>query len=171
MISRITVFPTFRSRSPAPTSEARPFVAQKSDNRSQSAQGQVPTQTGRHDEIGAPPFFGIRHLLCQDRSQANRGHAGPLQHPLALHQGRCRYHEDIITSTIAAGFEQQRDIEHGEQLAPGSGAIEKPPLRSGDHRMKDLLEPLERSLIPEYPLPEKPSIDPPGCGLNARKGG
>jgi hypothetical protein len=108
-------------------------------------------------------------LLFQDRSQANRGHAGSPQHPLALHQGRCRYHEDIITPTIAAGFEQQRDIEHGERLAPGSGTIEKPLLRGGDHRMKDLLEPLERSRIPEYPLPEKSPIDPSGCGLNARK--
>jgi hypothetical protein len=76
-----------------------------------------------------------------------------------------------MTPAIAASFEQQRDIEHGKRLAPGSGAIEKPLLRGGDHRMKDLLEPLERSRIPEYPLPEKPSIDPSGCGLNARKGG
>jgi hypothetical protein len=169
MISRITVFPTYRSRSPAPTSEARPFVAQKSDNRSQSAQGQVPTQPGRHDEIGASPFLGIRHLLFQNGSQANRCHAGAPQHPLALHQGRCRHHEDIITPAIAAGFKQQRNIQHGKRLAPGAGVIEKPLLSGGDHRMKDLLQPLERSRIPEYPLPEKSPIDPPGCGLNARK--
>ena len=146
-------------------------MAQKSDNRSQSAQGQVPTQPGRHDEIGASPFLGIRHLLFQNGSQANRCHAGAPQHPLALHQGRCRHHEDIIASTIAAGFEQQRDIEHGKRLAPGSGAIEKLLLRGSAHRMKDLFEPLERSRIPEYPLPKKPPINPSGCGFNARKGG
>ena len=76
-----------------------------------------------------------------------------------------------MTPAIAASFEQQRDIEHGKRLALGSGATEKPLLRGGDHRMKDLLEPLERIRIPEYPRPEKPSIDPSGCGLNARKGG
>jgi len=124
-------------------------VAQKSDNRSQSAQGQVPTQPGRHDEIGASPFLGIRHLLFQNGSQANRCHAGAPQHPLALHQGRCRHHEDIITPAIAAGFKQQRNIQHGKRLAPGAGVIEKPLLSGGDHRMKDLLQPLERSQIPD----------------------
>ena len=76
-----------------------------------------------------------------------------------------------MTPAIAASLEQQRDIEHGKRLAPGSGAIEKPLLRGGDHRMKDLLEPLQRSRISEYPLPETTPIDPSGCGLNARKGG
>jgi hypothetical protein len=71
---------------------------------------------------------------------------------------------------MAAGFEQQRDIEHGEGLAPSAGVIEKPLLRGGDHRMKDMLEPLERSRIPKCPLSEKSPIDPPVCGLNAGKG-
>jgi hypothetical protein len=36
--------------------------------------------------------------------------------------------------------------------------------------MKDLLESHECRRIPEHLLSEKPSIDPSGCGLNARKG-
>ena len=59
------------AHAPAPTGAARPLGPEESDDCPQSAQGQGPPQPGRHDEIGSPPLLAIRHLLLQDRRQAN----------------------------------------------------------------------------------------------------
>lgn len=126
----------------------------------QAAQGQVAAQSGRHDKIGAPALLAIRHLLPQDRGQANLSHARPPQHPLPLHQGGCRNDEDIIALALAPSFEQKRNIEDGERLAPSPGKGKKALFFGSYHRVKDVLEAHERRRVGKYPPSEEGAIDP-----------
>ena len=50
-------------------------------------------------------------------SSFSLGHARPLQHARALHLGRRRHHHHRIDPLVAAGLEQQRDIEHHDRRA------------------------------------------------------
>src|SRR6516164_10587017 len=88
-ISRISFSPPLSVYTPALPSDRQPLGTQESDDRAQSVQTQAPTQTGRHNKVGAPTFLTIRHLITQDRRQALFRYTGSSQHSLTLHQARC----------------------------------------------------------------------------------
>src|SRR5205085_7768907 len=109
----------FRCRARFRAFLSSPPFAEDTDDRLQAAQGQVATQPCEHDEICAPPLLMIRNLFLQNRVQANLGHARPPQYALPLYQGGSRNDEHIVASTLGAGLEQKRYVEHDERLAPG----------------------------------------------------
>src|SRR6516165_12104442 len=90
-ISRISLSlsPPLSVYTPALPSDRQPLGTQESDDCAQSVQAQAPTQTGRHNKVGAPTFLTIRHLITQDRRQALFRYTGSSQHSLTLHQARC----------------------------------------------------------------------------------
>ena len=51
-----------------------------------------------------------------------RRHAGARQHALALHLGRRADHDGDVDPVVAAGLEQQRDLEHGHRGARGAAS-------------------------------------------------
>jgi hypothetical protein len=138
----------------------RPLGAKESDDRAQSAQGQVPPQTGRYDKVSPSPLLSIGHLLFRDRSQANLGHSRPLKYSLPLHKAGSRNDDHIIAPTMSTAFEEKRHIEHRYRLSTRAGQSKKSLFRSGDHWMNDSLEPPERHRIRKDALPKKQSIDP-----------
>src|SRR3954452_19953463 len=73
---------------------------------------------GVHDKIRTPAVFGVRHLLGQDCSQLFHGHAGALQHARALTLSRPRHHHHRVAPRVAAGLEQERNIQHRNLLSP-----------------------------------------------------
>ena len=50
-------------------------------------------EAARHQHIGAAALFAIAHLLGPEEGEARRGHARPLQHAVALHEGRRPHHQ------------------------------------------------------------------------------
>ena len=61
-------------------------------------------------------------------------------HAGALHLRRRRHHHHRIDAAVAAGLEQQRDIEHHDRRALGFRLRQEPSLGVLDHRMHDRLE-------------------------------
>ena len=72
--------------------------------------------------------------------EASPRHARPGQHALALHCGRRRDHDDGVAAPLAAGLEQQRDVEHHQPRA-AAGAGEEAPSRARGPAVDDRLEP------------------------------
>src|SRR5712671_777527 len=81
-----------------------PPVAEESDDRLQTAQGEAATGPGRHHEIRALPLPMIRHLISQNSIQANLGHPRPPHDTLPLHEGGRRNDEHIIAPALGARF-------------------------------------------------------------------
>jgi hypothetical protein len=88
---------------------------------------------------------------------------------LALHQLRGGNHENIITSTLTVAFEQKRDIEHNNRLAPRASKRKKPLFTGFHHRMNDAFEPRERIGISEDVLTKKRAVNPALYRANAGK--
>jgi hypothetical protein len=82
----------------------------------------------------------IRHLPRQDGVQLVHGHAWALERARALHVGRRRYHHHRVHPLLAAGFEQERNVEHRDLLAPRLRLGQQPPFRLLHERMNDRLE-------------------------------
>jgi hypothetical protein len=75
-------------------------------------------------------------------------HAGALQHPRLLHFGRRRDHHHGVDALLAAGLEQERNVEHYDVVAARLG-LRQEPLSEAAQRVHDCFEPLERSRIDE----------------------
>ncbi len=88
-----------------------------SDQSLHSQSGRSFSTTGRDDEIGAPPFFGVRHLLTQDCIEFCRCHARARHHPLALDPGRGRDDNRGIAPLPAPFFKQKRNVEDNDAVA------------------------------------------------------
>src|SRR6185503_2098335 len=65
-----------------------------------------------HDEIGSRALFRVGQLLGGERGELLLAHARALEHAGALHLGRRGHHHDRVAARLAAGFVQQRDVEH-----------------------------------------------------------
>ena len=66
-------------------------------------------------------LVGVGHLAGEDRVEFGGGHARPRQHPLALDFGRGGDDDDRVERALAAGLEQQGDVEQqGRRARVGS---------------------------------------------------
>jgi len=111
-----------------------------------------------HDEIRARAFFGIRHLPRQQRLKPFCGNPA-FQHAGALHLGWRRHHDRGIDTAVAAGLEQQRNIEHDNLGAGGLSVPQELLLGAPHQRMHDGLEPLQRRRIAHHLSAERHAID------------
>ena len=74
-------------------------------------------------------------------------HAGPRQHALALDMGWRRHDDDRIHARMAAGLEQQRNVQHDHLGAVRARVFQEPALLVGHQRMDDGFQLLERGLV------------------------
>ena len=121
-----------------------------------------------HDEMRAGALFRIRHLPREQRVEPLRRHAGPLQHARALHLGRRRDDHHRIDAFLAAGLEQQRNVEHDGARAFRVSAREEPLRHRAHQRMHDRFEPLDRVRIADELFGELSAVDP-AVGRHAGK--
>lgn len=113
------------------------------------------------DEVRPPPFFRVRHLLAQDRLKFLRSHRGATEYPLALQKGRGGDHDDGVAAALAAGLEQQRNIEGDQRQAPPRRPPEERLLGVAHQRMQDGFEPPEGGSVAEHPCAEGAPVDRP----------
>src|SRR5262249_26407730 len=88
-----------------------------------------------HDKIRPTLLLVIRHLLREDRVEFVYGHAWPFERARPLHLGRRGYHHHGIDPVLAAGFEQERNVEYRDRLAARLGFSQQPTLRLLHDRM------------------------------------
>ncbi len=98
---------------------------------------------GHNHEMGFCTLFCIGHLARQDVVELFRRHAGARQHAGALDMGGRRDHHHRIHPRVAAGFEQQRNVEHHHFGAVGHGFGEEFHLLARHQRMDDGFQLLE----------------------------
>lgn len=113
------------------------------------------------DEVGPPPLFHVRHLLTQDGLKFLRSHRGATQHPLALQKGRGGDHDDGVAAALAAGLEQQRDVERDQRQPPPRRPPEERLLGLAHQRMQDAFEPPKGGSVAEHPRAEGAPVDRP----------
>ena len=97
-----------------------PPFAEESDDRFQTAQGQVAARPRWHHKVRASPFPMIRNLFSQNGVKANLGHPRPPHDTLPLHEGGRRNDQHIIAPALGACLKQQGDVEHDERYPPGT---------------------------------------------------
>lgn len=84
-----------------------------------------PSEAGPDDEVGAPAFLRIRHLTSQHRPEAGSVHARSRQHPMLLQEPWRGDHGHGVAAAFGTSFEQERDIQHHQTFAQGSGMGEE----------------------------------------------
>src|SRR6185437_11159663 len=80
---------------------------------------------GVDDEMGAGALLLVGHLTGEDAVELGFAHPFARQDPLALHIGRRGDHDDGVHVSLAAGLEEQRDVEHHDRNAVFLGLLEE----------------------------------------------
>ena len=80
------------------------------------------------------------------RSKRLGRHAGPRQHPRALHRRRGGDDEDAVELALGAGLVEQRDVEERRRRRAGVGRGEGGAV-GGDERMDPRLDPVEEARV------------------------
>ena len=93
-----------------------------------------------HHEIRAPALLGVGHLPCDGGIDLGLVPPPPRPQARRLDRTRCRDDDDEIGPPLAAGFEQQRHIQHHGTDAGAPGAGEKATLGGAHQRMHDALQ-------------------------------
>ena len=124
----------------------------------------VAGQPRPHHEIRAPPLFGIGHLPCNGGIDLGLVPFAPQPQPRRLDRARRRDDDDVIGPPLAAGFEQQRHIQHRGPGAGASGTGEKAALSRAYQRVHDALQALEGSRFAHHhraqggPIDDRPEL-------------
>ena len=111
-----------------------------------------------HDDIGPAPLLGVRHLARDHRRDVRGVHPPAPADALYLHRSWGGDDNHAIDPRVAAGLEQQGDVQHHGALAPAPGAGDEGPLLLLDHRMQDAFEPGERIRIAEHRLTQRHAV-------------
>lgn len=153
-------------RRPGPSAQAPQIIQQAGE----PAPGEGAAEAGRDHEIGAAHFLGVGRLAGQDRIQPGRRHAGARQHPRALHEGGRRHDGHRVDAPLAAGFEQQRDVQHRHRHAAARAVRKETALGQPDEGMDDGFQAPQGRRVGEDAGAERPAVDTPP-GHDAGKGG
>ncbi|GLS43516.1 hypothetical protein GCM10007884_15010 [Methylobacterium brachythecii] len=70
------------------------------------------TEAGIDHDIRPKSFFGIRHLLGDDRIERGLRHTWASEYSSTLHLRRSADNKDRITAFVGTGFEKKRNIEN-----------------------------------------------------------
>src|SRR5579883_2220247 len=159
------------SRTAPPLVAPPVFPADDSERGAQPAQGPGAVQAGIDDKIGGAALSRVGELGGEDGREARLAHAGAAQHPLALQPGRGGDDEDAVAQAVGAGFEQQRNVEHGEPHAPRPRLRDKAQLGGAHRRVEDGFEPAQFLGPAEDAATERRPVDaaglaaPPGASM------
>ena len=82
-----------------------------------------------------------------------------MQNPRRLHEARRTDDDDGVAAPLAAGFEQQRDVERDQRPALARAAAQKPGGHQLDARMHDGFEPTQRRRVAENATAEFGAVD------------
>lgn len=99
-----------------------------------------PREPGRHHEIGPSPLFPIRQLPRDYGGNFIRLHLSPLPQPGRLHRARRGNDDDEVHPPLAAGLEEQRNVEHDERAPRAPCTLHEAPLRFLDEGVQDRFE-------------------------------
>jgi hypothetical protein len=127
---------------------------------SQRLQDRAAPAAGLDHDVGAPALLDFRHLAAADVRELRARHAGPFQHPVRLHDARCRHQDRQVAAPIEPGLEQERHVEHGDAHVIARAALEEPVAFLRDQRMQDPLQPAERRRIAEDLAAQRLAVDP-----------
>lgn len=136
-----------------------PPIAHQSHYLGEVTQAFAVPQSGRNDEIGTAALERVGKLLVEDGLQAFGRHAGAPQHPLSLKKWRGSDHDDGIAAPLAAGFEQQRDVQGGNRRGAAGATGQEPPFLAPDQGVKDGLQPLKGLRVGEDDRAEGLAVD------------
>ena len=129
---------------------------------------------GIHDKVGALAFFRIGQLPRQDGVELFVGHVVARQDALALILFIGGDHHYGIDALFPTGFEQQRHVHHRDRCTGCLGLFEKFLMMGTQHRMHDLLQPLQRRGIIQDLCRQPGAVDlavdgrARKCGLDGR---
>ncbi len=87
-----------------------------------------------------------------------------------LHIGRRRHHRHGVGALVAAGFEQQRNVEHDDIGALGFGLFEKRLLHAADDRVNNRFQFLHRLRLAQHLAAQGVAIDASVLAHHAGKG-
>lgn len=131
----------------------------ESDDRAQAAQGFAFAPAGLHHEIRSSAFFKVGHLLGQDRLEPLLRHPRARQNPRGLYARGGGYHDHRVAKALAAGFEQQGDIQYNDRTAAARVSFQETQGLSSHPGMEDSFEPGEGCGVFEHPLRQFLPID------------
>jgi hypothetical protein len=83
--------------------------------------------------------------------------------PLLLHFPWGGNHDDPVDVAIPPGFQQQRNIQHGEALPGKPNPAQECSLLLPDHRMQNTLKLPQGIRLPQHNVPQRNSIYCPVC--------
>jgi hypothetical protein len=129
------------------------------DETGQDSQGVIARQPGLDHQIGPAPLFPIRHLAGDDRRDVGFTHVPAQRDAVDLERARGRDDDDGIDPHLAAGLEQQRDIQHHRSTGGPPRPLHEGAFIGFDHRMQDMFQPGERLAVAEHGLTQRDSID------------
>ena len=105
-------------------------------------------------------FSASAHLAGRIASKLGLGHARPRQRPRALDRRRRADHDDDVDGLVAAGLEQQRDVDDGEPAAARRAPRRRTaPRLAATVGMDESLQARERRAVAEHAPREALAID------------
>lgn len=119
----------------------------------------VSRQTGAHHQVGVTPLLDVRHLSGDQRRNLSRCHPAAQAHAGLLNVPWCGYHHNKVGQTIAAGFQQQRDVENHRGFSTSPGTGEEPNFFLMHQRVQDAFEPAQGRRIGDNHLSQCSAVD------------
>jgi hypothetical protein len=110
----------------------------------------MPRKASTNYHVSPLALFRIGHLLgdhCLDRF---RRHFAAMADAVNLDGSRRRNDDHLVDSALAAGFQQQGNVEHNGAAAFPPGAADERDLLLAHHRMDDALQPAQRVGAPDH---------------------
>lgn len=134
-------------------------------------QGRCLAPAGGNHAIGTTPLFGIRHLSVEGGGKPFRRHVRPRQKALPLNECWCGDHHHGVAEGIAAGFEQQRNIQHDDIAPLTQMPAEESVLFGVDQGVEDAFQAEQSLRVGEHPFREARAIDTVVSGDVGKAGG
>src|SRR6266487_2814350 len=117
-----------------------------------------------HDKIRPATLLVVWDLLRENGIELVHRHAWAFEGARALHVRRRGDHHHRVDALLAAGFEQEGNVQHCNFLATRFGFGEQAPLRLLHEGVNDGLEPFQRCAVAEDTCRELIAIDLAACG-------
>ena len=111
--------------------------------------GRFQPVAGIDKEMGAAAFLAVRHLPFEDRFELRLVHVGPGENPLALNVRIGGDDDRGVHPALAAGLEQERDVEYGETVTAAGGRFAETALLLGDEAVHQLFQAGELAAVGE----------------------
>ena len=121
----------------------------------------MPAHAGGNDEIGAAALLGVGHLAVADDVQLVVGHAMTGHHPLFLQESRTGQHGHGVAPPVAAGLEQQGNIQGDHRFRGGGAGV------AGNGVPPDA--PADAGCLPEPSAPPDPRKPGPPAAADRRR--